>query len=659
MKETKTYICLLIYLCLAIATNTVNAQSAAFYSTEQLAASEQKNFSGNRSDKGHSDTRTVASVNFDINFYRCEWTIDPNILFIKGRVTACFTVTAATDNIVFDLSDTLTVDSVIFRGAKIGFSIMANDGLQLIFPVILPTAQKDSVSIYYNGVPRNYTSFRPFVKSAHNGDPMIYTLSEPFGAKEWWPCKNGLNDKADSIDITITSPLTYKGVSNGLLTKEATVGVNRITYFQHRYPIATYLVGIAVANYVTSIDSIQSGSKKIPLITNAYPENENDFKYAAYSAKQSMTKFSELFGEYPFIKEQYSQTQIGSGGGGGIEHQTNSFIGNTWNQLVAHELGHQWFGNQVTCGSWQHIWLNEGFGNYMQFIYVQHFDTALIVPHLKYYLNLITSKTGGSVFVQDTADAARIFDSRLTYAKGGYAVHMLRGVLGDSLFFKGLRQYLNDPSLKNKFAVTADLKRNLEAVSGKNLQSFFQKWIYGEGYANYNCTWTQNRNNWAKVQINQTTSHPSVSFYDMPVQLQFRNSNRDTTITVNDTRNEEIFWINVGFQADTMLVDPRYWILAKDRLVKKIPASSNQENEIRIYPNPATDHLTVLILNPSVPQINIQLYTIIGQRVYNAPKILTGRDEALIIPTSHLAKGIYVLTVAGNIRTITKRIVVK
>jgi len=621
---------------------------------KQITEGEKKAYAHNHGNRGFT---TASTGNFDINFYRCEWYIDPAVRAISGKVTSYFTIVAATDKIVFDLSDTLTVDSITYHGTPLTFQKIGNDGLQLQFPGILNTGQKDSVSVYYQGTPRSSVEFQAFSAASHYGIPVIYTLSEPYGAKEWWPCKNGLTDKADSMDIIITSPAAYRGTSNGVLTSETITGSNKTVHFKHRYPIASYLVAIAVTNYITDTDSVQIGNKTMPVVLNTYPEYENDFLYATYTAKQCLPKFSELFGEYPFIKEHYSQTQCNVGGG--MENQTNTFIGSTWNQLVAHELGHHWFGDHVTCGSWQHIWLNEGFANYMQFIFVQNFNSALITAHLQYYLNLITSEPGGSVFVADTTNPDRIFDNRLTYAKGGYVVHMLRGVLGNSLFFKGLRQYLNDPVVTGKFATTADLERNLEQVSGKNLQSFFQKWIYGEGYANYNCNWMQNTNNWAKVQISQTTSSPSVSFYDMPVQLQFRNSSRDTIITVNNQQNGETFWVNPGFAADTMLVDPNYWILAKDRIVKKIPATSTLENDIKIYPNPAPDYLNILLLNPKIRQLNVQLYTITGQLVYKKQKDLTGRDELTTIPVSQFASGIYVLKISDTNIIKTKKIIIK
>ena len=638
-------------------TGNAFAQYSPGSNSEKIIESEKQHFINLRMQAGSQDKTlffTSASGNFDISFYRCEWQIDPAVRFIRGKVTACFAITASSDKIVFDLSDTLTVDSIVFRGITVAFQRMPGDALQIQFPVTLNTGQKDSVAIYYNGVPRTASS--TFTNYSHSGIPVMYTLSEPYGAKEWWPCKNGLTDKADSIEIIIQSPALYRGTCNGVIYSDEINGSNRTVRFKHRHPIASYLVGIAVTNYDVAVDSVQIGNRQMPVIMNAYPEYKDYFANASFYAKQALQKFSSFFGDYPFADEQYSQTQWNIGGG--MEHQTNSFIGGTWNQLVAHELGHHWFGDLVTCGSWQHIWLNEGFANYMQFLYVQNFDTSLIVPHLKYYLNKVVSVADGSVFVPDTSTSARIFSSRLTYAKGGYVVHMLRGILGDSMFFRGLRRYLNDPLLKGKFALTEDLERNLEEISGKNLHSFFQKWIYGEGYANYNCSWTQNNNGWAKVQINQTTSHSSVSFYEMPVQLRFKNNSRDTLITVNHLQNGQIFWLNIGFQPDTMMVDPNYWILAKDRIVKKNPAPSLLPDDIKIYPNPAPSDINVSIFNPTSSNLYVQVYNMAGQLVSRVDKPLTGQDEIITIPVRGLSKGMYIIRVTdGKQRTVTRKII--
>jgi hypothetical protein len=251
--------------------------------------------------------------------------------------------------------------------------------------------------------------------------------------------------------------------------------------------------------------------------------------------------------------------------------------------------------------------------------------------------------------VSDTTSPDRIFDGRLSYEKGAYLLHMLRWKMGDDVFFRGIRRYLNDPLLKYNYARTADLQRNLEQESGLDITLFLKKWFYGEGYPSYSCTWTQNKNNWVLVQVNQTTSVPSsVSFFEMPVQLRFKNATRDTLITVNNQQNGETFWINPGFVADSMFVDPNLWILAGNRVVQKIPATSTTANDIKIYPNPAPDVLNIRMLNPGGTQMNLKLYNAAGQLVYKMAKPLSGQDEMITIPVARFAAGAYMLSITDN-----------
>jgi len=636
------------------------ANPASLLNIEKFAEEEQqafKNLSGRVQQGMDSYRGSVASDNFDISFYRCEWEIDPAIRFIRGKITSYFKMASSADKIVFDLSDTLTVDSVIYHGNPIGFQKIANDGLQIQFASIMPSGQFDSVSIYYNGVPRLPVSFKPFVQSSHNGVPVIWTLSEPYGAKEWWPCKNAVGDKADSIDIIIKNPAAYQASSNGAMTGESIDNGIKTSIWKHRYPISSYLVAFAVTNYTVLKDTVLIGSTPMNIVDYAYPENVNDFDAQRTYTKQALILYGKFFGDYPFLKEKYGYTQFGAGGG--MEHQTNTFLKSPTGELISHETGHQWFGDKVTCGSWHDVWLNEGFATYCQVVYNQYIDTALYMLILKNMTRDVTSQPGGSVFVTDTTDASRIFNGRLSYEKGAYLLHMLRWKLGDDIFFRGLRRYLNDPLLKYNYARTADLQRNLELESGQNLTLFFQKWFYGEGYPGYNCTWMQNSNNWVRLQINQITSSPVVSFYDMPVQLRFASAARDTLITVNNQQNGEIFWVNPGFKADTMFVDPNYWLLAKDRITRKIAAGSNIENDIKIYPNPAPDKLNIALFNPRGSQINLQLYNITGQLLYKAEKKITGQDELLTIPFSQLAGGAYVLHISDNNNMSVKKIVIK
>jgi len=585
------------------------------------------------------DSFSVASDNIDVHHYRCEWQVDPAIRFIDGKVSILFTVKSASNKIIFDLTSSLGVDSILYHGNKINFQRVLKDGLELQLPDILKQGQKDSVSIYYKGIPDPLRT-GAFYQGVHRGNPSVWTLSEPYGARQWWPCKNGLTDKADSLDIIITHPDMYLSSSNGVIVQEDHSNGKITTHFRHRYPIASYLVAIAISKYVVDKDSILIGNRQMPVIMYAYSVSRpNHYKPATVVAKQCLQKFSELFGIYPFYKEQYCQTQWGAGGG--MEHQTNSFITDRWPGLVSHELGHQWFGDKVTCGSWQDLWLNEGFATYTTNIFYEHFDTALLRPTLQGIINSVTSQPGGSVWVDDTTNFSRLFSGRLTYNKGSYVVHMLRWMLGDSVFFKGIRRYLDDARVSYSFARTSDLKKTLEAESGKNLETFFQKWVYGEGYPNYHAEWTQNNNNWIKVKLHQTTSHSSVSFYEMPVTLVAQSGSKTASFVVDHRYSGQEFWLNAGIDVDTILVDPQLWILSRNKTSVKMDAIPTKDNEIKIYPNPAPHELKISLKNPTDKKLNIRLLNMLGQSVYQKEIQTPGSDVIFDIPVAKLPKGVY------------------
>jgi aminopeptidase N len=591
--------------------------------------------------------QSVASGNFDVHHYRCEWQLDPAVRYIRGKVTPSFTMLQAGNTITFDLSGQLTVDSVLYRGNKIVFQRSTN-GLQVQFPANINASAKDSVSIFYQGVPPG-TGLGSFYQGTHAGVPVIWTLSEPYGSKDWWPCKDDLVDKADSIDIFMTHPATYTSSTNGMMmSRQATSGGNVVTHFKHRYRIVTYLVAIAITNYVVNNDTVQVGNKVYPFISYAYPENAASFFASEIYAKMAFRVFTQLFEEYPFAAEKYGHTQFGWSGG--MEHQTNSFMFNTSPNLSAHELAHQWFGNKITCGSWRDIWLNEGFATYGSILFTEKAFPSFLRNSLVSTLNSVTSQPGGSLYVPDTTNEGRIFDNRLSYNKGAYVVHMLRWVLGDSAFFRGLRRYLNDPKLRHNFARTEDLQRNLEAESGKDLETFFQKWVFGQGYPNYNASWYQAQGSpWISVKLDQTTSHNSVNFFDMPVALEFRNATQRVTFIADHRQNGQVFSFNPGFAVDTVLIDPDLWLLSRTKTSRRSTVQLLAPDEIQLYPNPSPRNAQLRVRNTSGNKLHVRLFNAAGQLLFRRDiNTAAGADVQVDIPLMRYARGVYMLHIRND-----------
>ncbi len=631
-----------LFFCFLIFKATAQLPADYFKQLNEIAMAERLN---HERINGTNNIITAVS-NFDVKYYRCEWEVDPAIRFIKGKVTVYYIVTGTGTSISLDLMSPLVVDSVKQRNNSL-VKLQTNNILQIDFPSTINTGTFDSVSIYYQGVPPN-TGFGSFIQSTHTGTPVMWSLSEPYGSRDWWPCKNGLDDKTDSIDIFITAPAQYKAAANGLLQSETLIASNtkKVTHWKHRYPIASYLMCFAVTNYAVFNNTVQLGNITLPMQTYCYPENLSSFQGGTQNVLDALQLYHNLFGDYPFIKEKYGHVQFGWGGG--MEHQTSTFIVSINEGLIAHELAHQWFGDKITCGSWEDIWLNEGFATHLASIYSEKKYPASILSNRKNLINNITSQPGGSVWVNDTTSVGRIFDGRLSYNKGSYLLYMLRWKLGDSVFFKAIKNYQKDPNVIYGFAKTIDLKKHLELESKQDLTEFFNDWFTGQGYPSYKVEWTPIGSNFVRIKMNQTTSHAAVSFFEMPVALKFKNATQEKTIVIDNKTNDEIFLKNIGFVADSVFIDPEYWLISKNNTTIKVLDNLSGQNAIQVFPNPIQNQFYVYLKNFVLQSVTINLFNAAGQLVYTKIVTLVNGSEYLEIPSQHLPAGEYNLQVKGG-----------
>lgn len=544
----------------------------------------------------HLEARSTVTVgdSVDIVYTRCEWTVDPAVQYIEGVVTTYYRLQRGElRSIDFDLHSNHKVQSVRYRGADLDFVHTDDHKLLIDLPATLPAGTVDSLEIRYEGVPPR-TGFGSFEVSSHSGTPIIWTLSQPYGARDWWPCRQNLRDKIDSIDIIVRSPSAYRTASNGLLIREEQVNNQTVCHWRHRYPIPAYLVAIGVTNYAVYSDFARlPGGDSLEIVNYVYPEDIDGARAQLRSTVDLIELYSDLFGEYPFAREKYGHAQFGFGGG--MEHQTMSFLGGYGFSLQAHELAHQWFGDKVTCHSYQEIWLNEGFAHYLDGLsYNFGLGPTEWSDWLDQQMRRVTQKDDGSVFRTDTTNTSGIFDFRLAYVKGAMVLHMLRWELGDSLFFIGLRNYLHDPELAYGFATTDDLRSHLEAVSGLDLTTFFHQWIYGEGHPNIQVTWRQEGQ---ELILNafQTTTHPSVAFYEMRLPLEVTTTAGVRHLKLDHRFSGQEFRENVSGAVVEVVIDPDNWILAGEKRVDNLVNTAQIQpfGAWRVYPVPATHQLRV------------------------------------------------------------------
>ncbi len=616
---------------------------------------------GNTHLKQLNARRGEISYNYDIKYHRMEWGVDPAVLFIKGNVTTYFT--AGIDNfseVIFDLNNALTVDSVLHQGVKTIFN-HTDEWLKITLPANISQGDLDSLTVYYQGVPR--TTDQAFTKSTHANGSAISTLSEPYGSKYWWPTRMDLGDKVDSIDVVVTTPEQYRVASNGLLVSESTSGAFKTYHWKHRYPIATYLVAIGVTNYEVYSDFVEVNGKQLEILNYVYPSSLATAKGQTPVTGDFIKLFSNLFGEYPFIDEKYGHAQFPPNFGG-MEHQTMSFMSNFSYSLVAHELAHQWFGDKVTCNSWENIWLNEGFATYLTGLtYENGLGSVDFDDWLTSKITKITKENGGSIQVGDTTSifgSSGIFNGRLSYNKGAIVLHMMRWVVGDDVFFQGMKNYLNDSKLAYGHASTDDLKRHLEAVSGKDLTEFLKDWFYGEGYPTYTFAYTAKADGKVSITVNQTTSHTSVDFFEMPLPFVATLANgTDTTFIFDHTASGQ----TIEFQAEDfvkkIVFDPDHHILTKSTSSSTFLVNGLDDELIKygitIFPNPTNRVVNINFDKVENKELSIRIFDLKGA-VFTAPISKTA-DNQMTMDISRLPAGIYVMQLVSKDFALSKEIV--
>ncbi|MCB0380107.1 MAG: T9SS type A sorting domain-containing protein [Flavobacteriales bacterium] len=594
----------------------------------------------------------VETENYNLYYHRLVWEINPEILYIKGEITSYFSPVATNFNqIYFDLTTALTVDSVIYHDTLVSFTQLPNNSLQINLPYEIGINSLDSITVYYQGVPQN-SGFGSFVQSSHLNDSIIWTLSEPFGAYEWWPCKNGLYDKIDSIDVIVTTPKKYRVGSQGLLINEVEIGANKTYHWKHRYPISTYLISIAVTNYASFTINANLSQGVLPIVNYIYPEDSITYFPQINAITPIIELFDSLFGVYPFMNEKYGHAQFGWGGG--MEHQTMSSMGGFSEHLMSHELGHQWFGDKVTCGSWSDIWLNEGFATYCTGMFYKHLSPVWFKPWKEDMINSATSLPDGSVYNPDTTSVSRIFSSRLSYKKAAFLVRMLEWKVGSQLFYQAINNYLSDVNLAYHFATTENLKNHLETLSGLDLTEFFNDWYYGEGFPSYQITWAQNGTD-VFFKVNQTQSHNSVAFFDIPIPIYLKGQGLDTTVVFDHTFSGQHFTISIPFTIDSVFFDPELWILSKNNIVTyDINTSFSHEfldSQVDIYPNPTNNILSISSLKPITKVI---VYDALGKQIKQL--VIGEGDIKLDVNTTNFPKGIYFIEIQVEKEIIRKKV---
>ncbi|MGV3630414.1 MAG: M1 family aminopeptidase [Bacteroidota bacterium] len=604
---------------------------------------------------------------YDVHFYFLDLSMTNLSTDLSGTAEIHGEARETLDSVLFELFDSFTISEIRFNGVPVSYGRQLS---AIKVPVNLQAGESFIIAIDYSGTPPDAASNPLGGAGMTNdtspswGNQVTWSLSEPYSAFEWFPCKQSLKDKADSSAVSITVPSTCKAGSNGILEEETDLG-NGFTKFswKHRYPIDYYLISVAVAEYVdyTIFANPVGAPDPVPVVNYIYnnPETLPNFQEDIDETVDFIEYFSEIFGVYPFHTEKYGHCMAPLSGG--MEHQTMTTQGFFEKTLTAHELAHQWWGDHVTCKSWADIWVNEGFASYAEYLMLEEMYPGEEVQDMNNRHQDIKSQAGGSIWVEDSLNGDRVFSGRLTYNKGAAFIHTLRFMLSnDQQFLQGLRNYQAAHSYD--VALGTDVQQALEQISGLDLSEAFEQWYYGEGFPTYVAKWNVVGNE-LFVRLTHTASMPSVTpTFTNPLEMRFTRSGMpDTTIRFDVASNNELYVLS-GLQNVTNLnsVDPKNWIInnlgsIQHDLSLGVNAVEDleQQQEIILSPNPAQDFVT--ITTPGTQNFTLKILDPRGQLILGQ-QVLSNT----VIDVSSWSNGLYLFELeAENGERIVRKIIRK
>jgi len=581
--------------------------------------------------------------NYDIHFYHLDLKATNTNTQLSGNVIIEATAVNKLTTFTCELMDYMTVSSIKINNQDATFTHSNN--------IIIAQCNKEykpneniKVQIFYSGnvVGEGYSY------GTQLGISASWTLSESIHARDWFPCKQILTDKADSVFIDVTVPNNLTVASNGILKNIVNVNGNTKKYcWETKYPINYYLISMAISEYsqYNIYAEPQSISPEKILIQNFIFSNSgylNQNKELIDKTKNLVEFFSEKIGIYPFYKEKYGNAMAYFGGG--MEHQTMTTLANFGFSLNAHELAHQWFGNYVTCGSWQDIWINEGFASYCEYIALQHFyDQQTADGWMDSAHNYAKEKPNGSVYIpfEELTSENRIFDYHLSYKKGAVIIHTLRGLINnDDLFFEAIRNYLN--TYKNNTAIGDDFFTSIGDFTSLDLTNFKNDWYYGKGFPTYEVIWKQEDNK-LSITINQTTSSTSKPFFTQPIQIKLNYSDNSKTVVFEPTSTSTTLIFDTSTKINSIEIDPNNYILkGKTAITTDIISELNSETKIIHSPKKNTFEL---ITTDKYLNNNFSINDIKG----NIIKRFTIYDKHSEIDISNLKQGLYIISTKNRI----------
>jgi len=610
-------------------------------------------------------THTFDALNYTLNLdiYSCFTAPYPHAFDATEILT--FKVDSTLNSIILNATNaSLQINSVSIAGVS-----FTHAGNLLTIQLDQTYNPGDTVDV---GIDYHHNNVEDNAFYANNG--FIFTDCEPEGARKWFPCWDKPSDKA-KLDMTVKVPATVKIGSNGILADSTLVADTLWYHWISEHNIATYIMVLTgKVNYNLDIVYWHKQNNPDDSIPIRFYYNDGENPAGMEEIILPMTDwYSENFCEHPFQKNGFA-TLNNEFSWGGMENQTlTSLCPNCWSEsLIAHEYAHQWFGDMITCGTWADIWLNEGFATWSEAFWYESYAgynayKADINGNATNYLN---NNPGWAISEPEwaviTPPTNIMFNYAITYAKGSTILHMLRYVLGDSLFFDVLQAYANNPDLKYFSATIPDFMATVNDITGEDYDWFFNQWIYEPNHPQYQNTYNFEDLGNGQWKVNffteQIQSNPE--FFKMPMEIKIRFMDMtDTIVTVmNDVNNQYFSWVfdirPVYFQ-----FDPNNNIVIKQQsTILGVPEHQTASSNAHLYqniPNPADQTTIIKYQIDESMTVNLSLFDMMGKQV----KVLVNEQRPtgihqVSLDCGSLKPGIYYYTLLANGERITRKLVI-
>lgn len=625
--------------------------------------SKRKHYSNSHLKSNSLNVAQIAETEkYDVHFYDIDLAMNNTSRTVSGTVGMHGKALVPMTEVLYELFEDYTITDIKLNGVTTTYTRTAS---AIIVPANLTAGQSFIIETTYLGTAPNAAT-NPLggsgltnASSQTWGNQVTWTLSEPFSAYEWLACKQSLKDKIDSCDVKITVPSNCMAGSNGILVNTVDLGSTKRFEWEHRHPIDYYLISIAVAEYVEyNVFANPAGAVDPILIQNFIynnPATLPNFQADIDETVDFLELYSDLYGMYPFADEKYGHCMAPLSGG--MEHQTMTTQGFFDAGLTSHELAHQWFGNNVTCGSWADIWINEGFASYSEYLMLENlYSPGQAASDMQGRHNYIMEQPGGSVWVLDSLNEGSIFDGRLVYDKGAAIIHSLRYMVNnDQNFFDGLKNF--QVNFAETTAIGLDLKAELEAASGVSLTEFFEQWYFGEGYPTYSAQYYLDGSD-LLIRINHTASMPSVTpTFTNPIDVRvLRAGAADTILRLDISTNSDLFVIpNMGNFTNIVQLDYKNWIINQQGSITMNPSVGLEENGLNeeiivLYPNPTEGIVT--IQNDKNQSMELTVFDTKGRIAIH--KTIT---ETTQVDLSSFIQGNYLFEVKNSDQKIVRKVI--